>query len=382
MRYEYSTMGIKDEAEKARDLLAAAEQVAILLASRPTLDALAAAEAIVRVLVTHDKYVGFLPSITADTSSLPPAFVHVSHPTPLIRERIIAIDTTHAPIGQLRYEKHDSQIEIVLSPKSGSIREDAFSFRDGKIQCDVLIAIAVPDIEEISVEAMGLTPQFFTETPIINIGNADGHKEYGEANLLSPSGSSLSEIAATVIASVDSKQPSAETATLLLAGLMQETHGFAAPVRVDAHLSAADLLQRGADQHAAAEIAGAQRPFSLSQLIARAHVRSKETNDGKTLWSFLTAEDFEKTSRSVQDVPTVMDALPDSLASHDTRVLLWQDPHTREIRSMIAASPETLAALAEAQPGDRGNPVFVPHAVFLNFLEAEERITALLGIAR
>ncbi|MEK7099291.1 MAG: hypothetical protein AAB916_02145, partial [Patescibacteria group bacterium] len=275
MRYEYSTMGLMDEAEKARDLLAGAEQVAILLPSRPTLDALAAAEAITRVLVAHDKYVGFLSHMTLNTSSLPPAFIHVSHPSPLIRERIIAIDTTHAPIGQLRYEKHDSQIEIVLSPKSGSIREDAFSFRDGKIQCDVLIAIAVPDIEEISVEAMGLTPQFFTETPIINIGNAEGRKEYGEANLLSPSGSSLSEIVATVITSIDSKQPDAETATLLLAGLMQESHNFASPVRASAHLSAADLLQRGADQQAAARMAGTERPFSLSQLIARAHVRSK-----------------------------------------------------------------------------------------------------------
>ena len=285
-------MGLMDEIQKARDLLTGAEHVAILLPAHPTLDALAAAEVIARVLAGHGKYVGFLPSVAADVSSLPPAFDRVKHPLPLIRERIIAIDTTQAPIGQLRYEKHDSRIEIILSPKSGAIREDTFSFRDGKIQCDALIAIAVPDIEEISIEAMDLTQQFFTETPIVNIGNAEGHKDYGEANLLSPTAGSLSEIASACITQIDSAQPDTETATLLLAGLIHNTRNFAVPVRVGAHLAAADLLGRGADQHAAAGMAGMDKPLSLSQLIARAQVRSKETDEGRVLWAFLTPKNF------------------------------------------------------------------------------------------
>ena len=368
---------LPDEAEKARDMLAGAEQVAILLPAHPSLDAFVAAEVIARVLTQQDKYVAFLPHVAADAPPLPEVFLQVKNPRPLIRERIIAIDTTHSPVGQLRYEKHDAGIEIILSPKSVPIREDAFSFREGKIQCDALIAIAIPDIEEVSVETLGVTPQFFTETPIVAIGNAEGHKQYGEANLLSPSLASLSEIAVLCIKKLDHRQPDPEVATLLMVGIISDSHNFQAPVGVGTHLAAAELLQRGADQRIAAGIADRQ-PFSLLQLVARAQVRSKETENGRVLWSFLTAEDFEKTARSPEDARGVCDALPRFFPARETVVLLWQDPRTREIRSLIRAENATLTALAAKEPGELGNPLFIPHASFSNFLEAEERISALL----
>lgn len=371
-------MSLHDEAQKARDVLAGAEQVAILLPASPSLDALAAAEVLARTLAGQNKYVG-LPGGKPVGVSLPPEdFPHLTSPRPLIRERIVAIDTTHTPIGQLRYEKHDGEIEIVLSPKSGAISADAFSFRDGKIQCDALIAIAVPDIEAVPVEALGLTPQFFTETPIINIGNTEGHRDYGEVNLLAPEGAALSEIAAVCIKSIDDKALDADAATVLLAGIIHESRNFTGPVRIGTHLTAAELLEHGAGQARAAALAGADKPFSLLQLIARASVRSKETEGGRILWSFLTAEDFEKTGRTPQDATAVIEALPRFFPPHETSVLLWQSPGTREIRSLIVAPPAVLAALALREPGVLGNPVFALQAVFLNFLEAEERIAALL----
>lgn len=372
-------MSLHDEAQKARDLLAGAEQVAILLPARPSLDALATAEVLARTLASQNKYVGFPGGSTAGASLPPEAFAHLTSPRPLIRERIVAIDTTHTPIGQLRYEKHDAEIEIVLSPKSGAVSADAFSFRDGKIQCDALIAIAVPDIEAVPVETLGLTPQFFTETPIINIGNTEGHRDYGEVNLLAPGGMALSEIAAVCVKSLDNKALDADAATLLLAGIIHESRNFAGPVRVGTHLAAAELIEHGADQARAAGLGGADKPFSLLQLVARASVRSKETENGRILWSFLTAEDFEKTGRLPQDAPAVIEALPRFFPPHETSVLLWQSPGTREIHSLIAAHPAVLAALALREQGVLDNPVFAPGAAFLNFPEAEERIAALIA---
>lgn len=366
-----------DEAQKARDLLASAEQVAILLPAHPPLDAFVAAEVFARVLEGRDKYVAFLPNVAADALTLPEIFARVRNPHPIIRERIIAIDTAHAPVAQLRYEKHDERIDIVLSPKSIPIREDAFSFREGKILCDALITIAVPEIEDVSVEALGLTPHFFTDTPIINIGNAEGHQQYGEINLLAPR-ASLSEIATVCVKAMDDKAPDAEMATLLLAGVISDSRNFAAPVGAGTHLAAADLLQCGADYARAASLAGEDKPFSLLQLIARASVRSKETDEGRVLWSFLTAEDFQKTTRSPQDATAVMEALPRFFPAHTTTVLLWQDPRTREIRSIIRAEREVLLAIAEREPGTMGNPLFIPHAAFAHFMEAEEYIGALL----
>ena len=372
-------MDPESEKQKVRDLIAQSEQVAILMPARPTIDCVAAAEVVARALQANNTHAGFLPSVAPDAAEAPEAFVRVRNPHALTREFIIAIDTTHTPVGQLRYEKHDDRIEIILSPKSESLREDALSFREGKVQCDCVIAIGVPDVEALSPAALGLTPQFFTEVPIITIGNAEDQKSYGEINFISPAQASLSELTYEFLKAAGIGALDTEAATLLLAGIVHETRNFRSPVRVGTHLIAAELLQIGADHAKATVLAEGQRPFALLQLIARASVRSKEGEGGKILWSFLTAEDFEKTTRPTRDISAVLEALPRFFAPHPAEVLLWQDPATREIRGVVRAEHAVLAALAEHEQGELQNQIFVIGATFLNFLEAEQRIAALLG---
>lgn len=364
--------------QKTREIIGRSEQAAILLPARPSIDAIAAAEVIARALAQQNIHAGFLPSVAPDAAETPEAFARVRNPRSLTREFIIAIDTLQSPMGQLRYEKHDDRIEIILSPKSSPVREDALSFREGKVQCDCLIAIGVPDVEALSPAPLGLTPQFFTEIPIIAIGNADDQKSYGEINFISPGQAPLAELAYEFLkaAGLDALDP--EAATLLLAGIVHETRNFRSPVRVNTHLTAAELLRAGADHAKAALLAEAERPFPLLQLIARASVRSKESDDGKILWSFLTAEDFEKTGRAARDAAAVLEALPRFFAPHPAEVLLWQDPASREIRGIIRGEHAVLAAVALREQGELRNPAFALGAAFLNFLEAEQRIASLL----
>lgn len=269
-------------------------------------------------------------------------------------------------------------MEIILSPKTLPIRENALSFREGKLQCDCLVAIGVPDIETLSSAALGVEPQFFTETPIIAIGNSPGQKSYGEVNLISPQEISLSELANEFVKAVSGGPLDGRSATLLFAGILSATDNFRSPVLVATHLAAAELLQMGADQAAAASIADTQRPFSLQQLVARASVRSKEGEGGRVLWSFLTAEDFEKTGRGSADISTVLSTLPRFFSPHPVEILLWQDPASRVVHGILRATPPLLDAIAARETGEISNPAFVIAAAFANFVDAEERITSLL----
>lgn len=364
------------ELQKAKDLIAKSEHIAILLPERPDIDCYAAAEAMARAYETQGKRVGFLPSIAADAPNAPDACAKVLNPNPLTREFIIGIETTHVPIAQLRYEKHEDRIDVILSPKSAPISEDSLSFQEGKVQCECVIALGIPDIDALP-PLTGVEPPFFTETPIAALGNTPEHKSYGEANLVSPGEMPLSQIAYALVTGQGAPKIDAETATVLLAGIIAATDDFNAPVQSTTHAIAAELIRQGAQQARAGAIAHSE-PFALRQLAARAGVRSKEDGEKSILWSFLTGEDFEKTNRTPADVPHVVRALTRAFAPHRISILLWQDPRLKQVRASVLGERSVLDGIASREPGAFQSPMLVLAADFNNFVDAEERLASLL----
>ena len=367
---------METELTKAKDIIAKSEHIAMLLPERPDTDCFVAAEAIARACGTEGKHLAFLPAMSPDAARAPDACTRILNPKPLIREFVISIETALAPVAQLRYEKHEDRIDIILSPKSSPIRGDSLAFGEGKIQCDALITLGVPDIDALPPMA-SVDPAFFTETPIINIGNAAPHGSYGEVNLLSAPETSLSEIAYRLLGTIRAK-PDPEEATLLLSGIMSHTHGFRSSVRQETHRTAAELMDMSADHDRASLIARAGEPFAVRQLVARASVRSKEAEGGRVLWSFLTSEDFEKTGRTPLDAPLVSQSLAQALAPHPVSVLLWQDPTVKRVHAALMAERGILESIVAREPGSFHSPSLVLAADFENFAAAEERITSLL----
>lgn len=371
------------EIQKAKDLITKSEHIALLLPERPDIDCYAAAEAIARAAAQSHKHVGFLPSIAADAVKAPDACTAVLNPRRLIREFIIGIATNAIPVAQLRYEKHDGRIDIILSPQSSPIREDSFSFREGKILCDSIIALNVADIETLPALA-DTDPAFFTETPIIAVGNSPDQKPYGEVNIISSPSVPLSESAAGILSALAPASPSAgtlpdaDTATLLLAGIIAHTHAFRAPLEPGTHTAAARLLERGADQSRANAIAEADGSFSVRQLVARAMVRSKEDTDKNILWSFLTAEDFEKTGRTPADAARVSTALAQAFSPRRVSVLLWQDTDAKLVHATLLGERTLLDTIQSHEPGAFQSPSLTLAADFVSFHEAEEHIASLL----
>lgn len=366
------------ELAKAKDLLAKSEHIALLLPDKPDMDCMAAAEAIARACETRGKHAGFLPGVQYEAGSFPDVFAAILNPAPLTREFIISIATSRIPVAELRYEKHDDRVEIILSPKTLPIREDSLSFREGKVQCDCLIALGIADLESIP-HREGIAPEFFTETPIIAVGNDTAHKKYGEVNLVSSPATPLSEVAYGIAAGALGAKPDADTATLLYAGIMRRTDYFRAPVGKDTHKTVSDLLALGADQRRARMLADSTRPFALTQLVARASVRSKEDPAGNAvLWSFLTAEDFEKTGRNPADADDVLRALRNVFGERRVSILLWQDPHMKRVHAALTGDAAVLDAMSAREPGSRQDTSLMLVGDFESFIAAEERLATLL----
>lgn len=382
-RYEWSIL-IKPissalmDTQKAIELIEKSEHIAFLLPPDPGIDCIAAAEVLARALEDKGKTIGFLPTVEKDHAVPPPIFRKILNPAPLTKEFIVSLNTAAAPISQLRYEKHDDRIDIILSPKSSPVRQDLFSFREGNVQCDCIIAFTIADIETIAGHQQ-LDPRLLDDTPIINIDTAEENRRYADVNLVIPEKASSSEIVYALLQSMPGAAPAGETATIILAGIMDATDSLRAPSVQAATLNAASsLLASGANYAVAQALARSPHALSLLQLASRAAVRSKEDAESGTRWSFLTAEDFEKTGRSAGDVSLVLTHLSSLLGPAHTHALLWQDPEERNIRATLHADTPFLEEVAIREPGTFHSPYLTLALQFPNFQDAEERIALLL----
>ena len=365
------------DTQKALEILEKSEHVAILLPPDPGIDCAAAAEALARALKENGKNVGFVPVERAQTIPLPEIFTHVLNSPGLIREFVVSLDTSASPVSQLRYEKHDDRIDVIFSPKSGPVRKEALTFRDGNAQCDCIAALGVPDIE--TSEAAGdIYPRLFSDAPIINIDIAPENRRYGEAQLVSTDKTSLSEIVSEMLQQRNGWAPAGESATILLAGIMATADSFASPfVSAGALHAAGALILSGASYGRARDIARHAHTLPAVQLSSRAAVRSKKDDMG-VLWSFLTAEDFEKTGRGSRDLHFVMRHLSSLMPPHKAHVLLWQDTGEKSVRALLRADAPALETVLARESGSFQSPHLALDARFSNFQDAEERVASLL----
>ena len=361
---------------QAIELLEKGERLALVLPLRPTFDCLTAAEVLAGYLKERGKQVGLLENGLKEVLPLN-KFTRLDSLPPLLHEFIISIDNSSAPVSQLRYEQGEGKLDIIFSPQSSPLYAEHISFRQGRVFCDAIIALGVADIESWNT-ANSVGPDFFLTTPILNIDNSGNNKNHGEVNLINTAGVSLSEMIYKLISSTNGVALGSETATLLLAGIFSSSSGFSKDPGPDALQSSAELVRLGASWKGAQDLCKESVPLSLVQLWGRAAVRSKMDSSGDILWSFLTADDFEKTSRSPKDAPLVIDHLERLFPARRITSLLWQNPATKAVETLLAGEKLALETIASRENGEFRSPHFALAKEFPAFLEAEEYITSLL----
>jgi hypothetical protein len=362
---------------KAIEFLERGEYIGLLLPQRPDLDILCATEVLIRMAEKRKKAVGLFYDIEFSAVLSSGAFPMLEKTSRLPKEFIVSLDTTQSPASELRYEKGDDRIDIIFSPRSQSIQREHISFRDGKLQCDVIVALGVRDIDSVSALVKD-DPDIFTRTPIINIDSSKENTNFGEVNLLEERPSA--EIVYLLLSSMEKAPPEKEEATLLLAGILSATHQLRSPRIVpETLLSVSELIRAGAQFDEALELSKERKPLAFIQLTGRAQVRSKGDVNERIVWLFLTAEDYEKTGRTDDDALDVLEALSRELSWGRALVLLSQHPTTLRIQALIAGNQALLGSIAETAEGEWRNQFLSLPNSFETFKEAEDHIRSLLG---
>lgn len=365
------------DVSKAIELLEKSEHVGIFLMRDASFDSLAAAEVLARTLNEQGKKVGLMRERDENATAGKSFFRMLAASSGLPKEFVISVDTNVSQVSQLRYEKSESGIDIVLSPKSLPIAKESLSFRDGKIICDCAVTIGVAEADAL-LGLSELTPEFFTKTPIINIDTKDRNGRYGEVNLVEPKKNSASEIVYELLSALKGSPPDEDAANLILAGIISETDGFRSQSTTpDALLAASELARCGAKPHIAFSMVGDPIPLNVLQLSGRASVRSRLDEARGVLWSFITAEDFEKTGTGSADISKVLSRLDASFPAHRLTAALWQDPLDRTVHTTISGEKPVLEEIRERSGGEFRSPHLELSRAHSSFREAEDALTTL-----
>jgi nanoRNase/pAp phosphatase (c-di-AMP/oligoRNAs hydrolase) len=383
-----------DTLRTALDQLEKSERIGVLLHASPDIDTLASAEAIFGALHERGKVIGFItppPPLPILTQS---PFSYISAPQKLPRDFIISIDRSEAPISELRYEKGDAKLDIIITPKNSTIPHHAIAYQEGSVSCDCLIFLGISDPSSSPLNELGISPSFFNEHPIIaistEIGGASAYQlplpnesssRAPVISIMDPSASSLSEIVWRLLCEAYPPVKTPNILTLLLAGIFCRTNNLRAHSITPGTLrAAADLLQHGARQGDAAQYTHPINDPSFLQLLGRALARSKK--DADIVWSFITEQDFAKTGRSPDDAPALLRELAYSFPSESLHILLWEDAATRMVRAILVAPRQLLDIISTRVPSVLSNPHLDIQSRFPDFPSAEHYLESLLEEVR
>lgn len=348
--------------------------LAIVLPATPGLDVIALAHALASGLRAIGKIVSVFAPPLEPAGEKPHALALWNAPAadqePL-REFILSFDLARSPIKELKYERAENRLDIILSP-TGRIRREDVEFRWGELRYDLAIVLGARTAE-MTAPSLRSAPELIHEKPILNIDANPSNLRYGEVNLVpaegadpAESGITLAELISGLLSSLGVPPNDPERSSALFASLVIETGGFR-PERTGATAFrlAGELRSQGADPALCRRLAACHAPGYV-QLAGRAIARSRVDSKLDLLWAILTADDFLKTAVS----PAAMEDLPERILAAVPQAgrvaLLWQHPDDGMVRPLLRSA------------GGEDAPADMPEAAFPSFAAAEEHIRRLL----
>ena len=236
-----------NQVNKVIEKIENASNILVAVSKNPTIDELSAALGLTMMLDGMGKhataiYSGEVPgalkflepekTFEADTNSL--------------QDFIIALAKEKA--DHLRYKIDGDMVKVFITPYRTTIDESDLEFSHGAFNIDLLIALGVPEVEDLDA-ALYEHGKILHEAEAISVSN-DEPAKFGEVQWTDPAASSVSEmVTGLAFALRDKAKMSEEVATALLTGIIANTARFmnnkTTPKTMDV---ASRLMQAGANQ--------------------------------------------------------------------------------------------------------------------------------------
>lgn len=251
---------------------------------------------------------------------------------------VVSVATTSAQLDELSYQTEADRVQIFLKPKNGQFSPADVTVSAGNSAYDLIITLGGQSLEDLG-ELYQKNTELFFSTPKVNIDTASGNEYFGTINLIDVTASSVAEIVAGLIASLEEAVTDETVATSLLGGIIANTHSFQDPITTPKTLTTASgLIAQGARQQEIIQNLYKTKDFSLLKLWGRALARIKTVPETSLLYSMLTISDFEKTGENDNRLTLVLRELLENVSGFQVVALLGEQPNG-DVRLLIAGLP-------------------------------------------
>lgn len=362
--------------QQAVDLIRKLKRVGILIPEESDLDQFVSAQILGKALNSIGKSWEFIfqPIIKEEWKFLP---LNLLKNFPAKHDIVIAVNTADSSIGEIRYEKKDKRLEIIISPKNSPIKKESISIKEASPSFDLLITIGINSLDRIGEDLKN--PHLLFDTPLINIDCAAENENFGEINVVEKKASANSEIVFNLAKKLDPSPVEPALATMILAGITYKTKYLKTGLSPETLLIVSELKANGGDWDLITHHLSGSKPLNLLQLWGRASVRSKKEEEN-IFWSFITAEDFKKTSTGPENVKFVLDRFEEHLTLPEASVFLWQHPELKSVHAVLRLENDELLAKIALSTGAKAlGKLLKLNSPFSGFKEAEAKVRALLN---
>lgn len=326
----------------------------IALPKNPSVDKVSAAVALREVLVKMQKQADIVcPTAPVEGNwEFVGAPLDIKSALPDQNILVVSLNTTKAKLDELSYQSSPEKVQIFLKPKDGVFSSNDIDVAVGGSAYDLIVSIGVQNLEMLN-DLYQNNSQIFFQTPKINLDINPANEYFGTINLVDVTASSVSELMTGLIDSLEPGIIDENISTILMAGIIAQTHSFQDSSTTPKTLNTASkLVTQGARQQDIIKTLYKTKDFALLKLWGRALARVKTAKEGSLLYSYLTVSDFIKTGFPFESMPAVLSELIENIAGFQTIALIGEQDSSVSI--FLAGLPHTnISKIAQAI-----NPVF------------------------
>lgn len=272
---------------------------------------------------------------------------------------IITIDSKNATIDNIQSSIEGNKINIVITPKEGSLSEDNVHFNKAKTDFDLIITVDTAELSQLK-SFYENNVELFHQIPVINIDHHISNTHFGKINHVDIMSSSTTELIFPVIEQLAEQEKieliDEDVATLLLTGIITDTGSFQnANTTPRSFAKAAQLISYGARQQEI--IQHIYKTKQLSQLKLWGRVLSKIQTDEKhrIVWSVVSQQDFKDTESSLDQTGDVIDELMTNAPGAEIVILMKEKEGDLVSISIRTTSPSVDASRIAEHFGGGGH---------------------------